>query len=150
MLAIDNNEESQCNHTLAISDIRHNNCNIRNLIDFKMIERQDLFIQYSVPYKRSFWLFVSVKKIMLLEFLKSHTLRKHPNNVRWWIIRLQHIYIICHPLRMVIMRLHNPVNHPQQHVHFTHRAVLDSHCGDTRGSAEITHAVIIASRTHIQ
>jgi len=71
-----NKQEHQWNPTLAISNSRYSNSNIRTLIDFNIEERKDLSIQYSVPYKRPFWLFVSVKKIMLLGCLKRHTLMK--------------------------------------------------------------------------
>jgi len=61
---INNKHECQWSPTLAISDSRYNNSNIRTLIHFNIEYKQDLSIQYSVPYKQHFWLFVSVKKIM--------------------------------------------------------------------------------------
>jgi len=75
-MVINNKQECQWNITLAISNSRYNNSNLRTLIHFNIEERKDLSIQYSVPYKRPFWLFVSVKKIMLLECLKRHALIK--------------------------------------------------------------------------
>jgi len=48
-----------------------------------MAERKDYIMQYSVPYKQPYWLLVSVKKIMLVDSLKGHTLMKLPNNLRW-------------------------------------------------------------------
>jgi len=68
--------ERQWNPTLAISNSWYNNSNIRTLIHFNIEERKDLSLQYSVPYKLCFWLFVSVNKIMLLECVKRHTLMK--------------------------------------------------------------------------
>jgi len=42
-----------------------------------MTERQDWCMEYSVPYKWPFWLFVSVEKISLVECLERHSLMKH-------------------------------------------------------------------------
>jgi len=75
-MVIHNKQEQQWNPTLAISNLRYTNSNIRTLIHFNIEERKDLSIQYSIPYKCSFWLFVSVEKIMLLECLKRHILMK--------------------------------------------------------------------------
>jgi len=76
-MLINNKHERQWNRTLAISNSRYNNSKIRTLIHFNIQERNDLSLQYSVPYKQTFWVFVSVKKIMLLECLKRHTLMKY-------------------------------------------------------------------------
>jgi len=75
-IVINNQHKRQWKPTLAISNSRYNNSNIRTLIHFNIEERKDLSLQYSVPYKLPFWLFVSVQKIMLLECLKRHTLMK--------------------------------------------------------------------------
>jgi len=58
-----------------------NKATIRSLFNFKMSERNDLSMQYSVPYKQTDWLFGSVK-IMLNDFLKRDALMNHPNNLR--------------------------------------------------------------------
>ena len=75
-MVISNTQERQWNPTLAISNSRYNNSNIRTLIHFNIEERKDSSLQCSVPYKQPFWLFVLVKKTMLLECLKRHTLMK--------------------------------------------------------------------------
>jgi len=91
-----------------------------------MTQSKDLSLQYSVPYKRPFWLFVSVK-IMWGDCLKRRTLMNRPNNQTWWFIRLQRVSILCQPLAMVLMRLQNPVNHRRRNVQLTHQAMEDSH-----------------------
>jgi len=79
MWVIDSKQEHQQNPTLAISNYRPNNSHIRTLIQFKIIQSHGLFIQYSIPYKQPFWLFVWVNKTILLEFHESHTLMESPN-----------------------------------------------------------------------
>jgi hypothetical protein len=69
-MVINNNQECQRNPTLAISNSRYNNSNIRTLIHINMEERTNSSIQYSVPYKQPVWLYVSVEKTMLLQCLK--------------------------------------------------------------------------------
>jgi len=75
-MVINYTQVRQWNPTLAISNSTYNNSNIRSLIHPNIEERQDLSIQYWVPYKRPFWLFVSVKKIMFHECQKRHKLMK--------------------------------------------------------------------------
>ena len=128
---------------------RHNNSNIRTLIHFKMIERQNSFMQYCVPYKWSFWEYISVKKIMLAEFRQRHTFMKHPYNLRWYIIRKWHVSILCQLLCVVLTRLQDPVNDARNDVRLTHLAMQDSHLHHSRVLMEITHTVIIATRTRI-
>jgi len=76
-MVIHNKQERQWNPTPAISNSTYNNSNVTTLINFNIEERKDWSIQYSLPYKRPFSLFVSVKKIMLLECLKRHSLMKY-------------------------------------------------------------------------
>ena len=150
MLVINNNQERQRNPTVAITDFTQKFAH-QTLIHFKMVERQDFFMQYSVPSKRSFWLFVSVKKIMVVKFLKRRTLIICPNNLWWWFIRLQHVVsTLCQQLCMVLTTLQNPENHRHPDVWSTHQAMQDSHLGHSRELMEITRAVIIATRTHIR
>ena len=53
MLVINNNQERQRDPTVAITDSTQKFAH-QTLIHFKMVERQDFFMQYSVPSKRSF------------------------------------------------------------------------------------------------
>jgi len=147
---MDENRECQSNPTLAISDSRHNISDIRTLIRLKMPEKKDLIMQYSVPYKWPYWLFVSVLKIMLVEYLERHLLIKHPNNLRRWFIPLQRGSSLCQPLWMVGRRVHNPVNHRHRDVWSIDQTMQDSDVGHSWELMEFTNVVIIASRNRIR
>jgi hypothetical protein len=75
-MVINNNQWRQWNPTLATSNSRFSNSNIRTLIHFNIEKRNDIALQYSVLYKWPFSLFVPVKRSMLLECLKRNTLMK--------------------------------------------------------------------------
>ena len=127
-----------------------NNSNIRSLIHFKMTERMNFFMQYSVPHKQPFWLLVSVKKIMSVDCLKRRTLIKLPNRLWWSCIRLQQVSIHCQPHCVVLTRLQNLGNHYHCDILSTHQAVQYSHLRNLVTLVEITHPVTIATMTRIQ
>jgi len=126
-----------------------NSSNVRSFIHFKMTVRKDIFMRCSVPYKWPLWLFLSVKRIMLVECLKRHTLMKRPNDLIWWFTKLQPMSILCQPLRMFLTRLQKPVNHYWSDVRSTHQAMQDFHLYRSRVLAEITDAVIRVTMTRI-
>jgi len=106
-------------------------------------------MQYSVPYKPPFWLFVLVK-ILLGDCLKRRTLMNRPNNLSWWFITLQHVSILCQLCCLFLTRLQNLVNHRHPDVRSTHQVMQDFYLCNSRSLMEITRAVIIATRTRIQ
>ena len=126
------------------------NCNIQSLILFKMTERRNICMQYSVPNEQPFSLFVLDQKIMLVNCLMRHTLMKSANNLRWWLIRLQCVSIFCQPLSVVLTGLQNPVNHRCRNVWSTHQALQDPHGGNSRVLVAITRTVIVATSTRSQ
>jgi hypothetical protein len=75
-IVINHKQELHWNPTVAISNSRYINSNIRTFVEFNIEDRNDLPIQYSVLYKLPFCLSISVKKIMLLDYLHRHTLMK--------------------------------------------------------------------------
>jgi hypothetical protein len=113
-------------------------------------QREVSFMQYSVPYKWPCDYLYSVKKITLVEYLKRHTWWSVHNNLRWYLIWLKSVIILCQPLRMVLTRQQNPVNHRRRDVWSTHQSVQDIHLGHSRELVEITHTFIKATRTRIQ
>jgi len=127
-----------------------NNSYFRSLIHFKMTQRKNFVMQYSVPHKWPVWPFVSVQKIRLVDCLKRHTLMKRTNNSGRWFIRLHRNSTRCQLNPTVLTTLKNPVNHRSRDLRLTHQAVQDSHSGHTAVLVEITHTVIIATKTSIQ